>query len=60
MGRKAFRPKNAHATYQCAMNTIFHKLIDTIVEVYIDDVVLKYKQSAPEGPSAHLYSHVPV
>ncbi|KAM2783704.1 hypothetical protein COP1_013155 [Malus domestica] len=39
-----FDPKNAGATYQRAMNTIFHDLIGTIVEVYIDDVVIKSKQ----------------
>ena len=33
--------KNAGATYQRAMNYIFHKLIDRIVEIYIDDVVVK-------------------
>ncbi|KAM2971647.1 hypothetical protein FF2_018438 [Malus domestica] len=36
-----FDLKNAGATYQQAMNTIFHDLIGTIVEVYIDDVVIK-------------------
>ncbi|KAM1543564.1 hypothetical protein ACFX1Z_013205 [Malus domestica] len=41
MGRYAFDLKNAGATYQRAMNTIFHDLIGTIVEVYIDDVVIK-------------------
>ncbi|KAM1369982.1 hypothetical protein ACFX2F_040495 [Malus domestica] len=39
-----FGLKNAGATYQWAMNTIFHDLIGTIVEVYIDDVVIKSKQ----------------
>ncbi|KAM2206435.1 hypothetical protein ACFX1S_025818 [Malus domestica] len=39
-----FGLKNAGATYQQAMNTIFHDLIGTIVEVYIDDVVIKSKQ----------------
>ncbi|KAM2296835.1 hypothetical protein ACFX1S_036454 [Malus domestica] len=38
-----FGLKNAGATYQRAMNTIFHDLIGTIVEVYIDDVVVKSK-----------------
>jgi hypothetical protein len=33
--------KNAGATYQRAMNYIFHKLIGKIVEIYIDDVVIK-------------------
>ena len=36
-----FSLKNAGATYQCAMNAIFHDLIGTTVEVYIDDVVVK-------------------
>ena len=38
-----FGLKNAGATYQRAMNYIFHKLIDKIVEIYIDDVVVKSK-----------------
>jgi hypothetical protein len=33
--------KNAGATYQRAMNYIFHELIGKIVEIYIDDVVIK-------------------
>jgi hypothetical protein len=32
---------NAGATYQRAMNYIFHELISKIVEIYIDDVVVK-------------------
>ncbi|KAM1467629.1 hypothetical protein ACFX2I_032705 [Malus domestica] len=36
-----FGLKNAGATYQRAMNTIFHDLIGTTIEVYIDDVVVK-------------------
>ncbi|KAM2825879.1 hypothetical protein COP1_035607 [Malus domestica] len=35
---------NTGATYQRAMNIIFHDLIGTIVEVYIDDVVIKSAQ----------------
>ena len=35
-----FGLKNASATYQRAMNYIFHKLIGRIVEIYIDDVVV--------------------
>jgi hypothetical protein len=38
-----FGLKNAGATYQRAMNYIFHKLIGRIVEIYIDDVVIKSK-----------------
>ncbi|KAM1452984.1 hypothetical protein COP1_002732 [Malus domestica] len=44
-----FGLKNASATYQRAMNTIFHDLIGTIVEFYIDDVVIKSK-----GRQTHL------
>ena len=36
-----FGLKNTGATYQRAMNYIFHKLIGRIVEIYIDDVVIK-------------------
>jgi hypothetical protein len=33
--------KNAGATYQRAMNYMFHDLIGKLVEIYIDDVVVK-------------------
>ena len=36
-----FGLKNAGTTYQCAMNLIFHDLISKIIEIYIDDVVMK-------------------
>lgn len=36
-----FGVKNAGATYQQAMNYIFHDLIGDCLEVYIDDVVVK-------------------
>jgi len=36
-----FGLKNASATYQRAMNYIFDELIGKIVEIYIDDVVVK-------------------
>ncbi|PKI78605.1 hypothetical protein CRG98_000982 [Punica granatum] len=36
-----FSLKNARATYQRAMNVIFHYLLGKNVEVYIDDVVVK-------------------
>jgi hypothetical protein len=37
-----FGLKYAGATYQRAMNYIFHDLIGKIVEIYIDDVVIKF------------------
>ena len=36
-----FGLKNAGATYQRAMNTIFHDFIETFMQVYIDDIVVK-------------------
>ena len=36
-----FGLKNAGATYQGAMNLIFYDLIGIILEVYIDDIVIK-------------------
>jgi hypothetical protein len=36
-----FGLRNAGETYQRAMNYIFHELIGKIVEIYIDDVVIK-------------------
>ncbi|GKU86485.1 hypothetical protein SLEP1_g1001 [Rubroshorea leprosula] len=36
-----FGLKNAGATYQRAMNTIFHDMIGKFMEIYIDDVVVK-------------------
>ena len=38
-----FGLKNAGATYQRAMNYIFHELIGKIMEICIDDVVVKSK-----------------
>ena len=38
-----FGLKNVGSTYQRAMNYIFHKLIGRIVEIYIDDVMIKFK-----------------
>ena len=36
-----FGLKNARATYQRAMNSIFHDMIGKYMEVYIDDIVVK-------------------
>ncbi|XP_075496384.1 uncharacterized protein LOC142533477 [Primulina tabacum] len=41
-----FGLKNAGATYQRAMNSIFHDMIGHHIEVYIDDIVVKSKQAA--------------
>ena len=41
--------KNASEIYQRAMNLIFHDLLGVILEVYIDEFVIK---------SAGLYSHL--
>ena len=39
----SFRLKNAGATYQRLMTKIFKPLVGDIIEVYIDDVVVKSK-----------------
>jgi hypothetical protein len=36
-----FGLKNAGTTCQCAMNYIYHDLIGKLVEIYIDDIVVK-------------------
>jgi hypothetical protein len=36
-----FGIKKAGVTYQRVMNLIFHDLLGTILEIYIDDVVIK-------------------
>jgi hypothetical protein len=41
MDSNDFWPENAGATYQRAMNLIFHDLLGIILEVYIDDIVIK-------------------
>ncbi|XP_050222757.1 uncharacterized protein LOC126672848 [Mercurialis annua] len=40
-----FGLKNAGATYQRAMNAIFHDMIGRNLEVYIDDIVVKSKRA---------------
>ena len=39
-----FGLKNAGATYQRAMTTMFHDFIHKIVEVYVDDIFIKSKK----------------
>ena len=47
-----FGLKNAGATYQRAMNSMFHDFIDDFMQVYIDDVVVK--SSSASGHLDHL------
>ena len=47
-----FGLKNDGATYQRAMNYIFHDLIGKLVEIYIDDVVVKSKSAGASRRSA--------
>jgi hypothetical protein len=44
-----FGLKNAGATYQRAMNYIFHDLIGKLVEIYIDNIMVK-----PASVEGHL------
>jgi hypothetical protein len=48
-----FGLKNAGATYQCAINYIYHDLIGKLVEIYIDDVVVK---STSTGGTWRIYA----
>ena len=41
MGSYDFWFENFGATYQRAMNLIFHNLLGVILEVYIDDIMIK-------------------
>ena len=40
-----FGLKNAGATYEMAMNYIFHKLIGRIVQIYIDDKIQRLQRA---------------
>ena len=40
-----FKLKNAGATYQRAMSALFHDLMQQEVEVYVDDMIAKSKES---------------
>jgi hypothetical protein len=48
-----FELKNAGATYQRAMNYIYHDLISKMVEIYIDNVVVK---STSTGGTWRIYA----
>ena len=40
-----FSLKNTGATYQCAMNAIFHEYIHKTVECYVDDIAMKSRDN---------------
>ena len=40
-----FGLKNAGVTYMRAMNTLFYDIIHKEIEVYVDDVIIKSKES---------------
>ena len=42
----SFGLKNAGATYQRAMNAIFHDILDHHMKVYIDDIVVRSKKAS--------------
>jgi hypothetical protein len=48
-----FGLKNVGATYQHAMNYIYHDLIGKLVEIYIDDIVVK---STSTGGTWRIYA----
>lgn len=37
-----FGLKNVGATYQRVMNSMFHNFIETFMQLYIDDIIIKY------------------
>ena len=41
-----FGLKNARPTYMRAMTTLFHDMIHKEIEVYVDDVIIKSKESS--------------
>ena len=41
----SFSLKNVGATFMRAMTTIFHDIIHKEIEVYVDDVIIKYCKS---------------
>jgi hypothetical protein len=49
-----FSLENADATYQWAMNLIFHDLLGIILEIDIDDVVVKSDSVIPRSEKAEM------
>jgi len=49
----SFGQKNASATYQRAMNSMFHDFIEKFMQVYIDDIVV-VKSSSEDDHLNHL------
>lgn len=49
-----FGLKNVGTTYQCLMDKVFHGLLKNIMEVYVDDMVVKSTRA--ELRSTHLES----
>jgi hypothetical protein len=43
----AFKLKNVGTTYQMATNLIFHEMLGNIMEVYIDDILVKSAEFDP-------------
>ena len=43
-----FGLNNAGATYMRAMTTIFHDMIHKEIEVYVDDVIIKSRESSDQ------------
>jgi hypothetical protein len=43
----AFKLNNVGTTYQMAMNLIFHEMLGNIMEVYIDDILVKSAEFDP-------------
>ena len=41
-----FGLKNVGATYMRAMTTIFHEMIHKEIEVYVDDIIIKSRESS--------------
>ena len=53
-----FRLKNARATYQRLMTKVFKPLIGDVVEVYIDDMVVKQNPNRTHPAFAESFSFI--